>query len=200
MTVEQAARVLRGLGRLLLLNPLGFKEFENTPEEALRSFKAALFLAPVFVIYATMDRFGGEEVSGSLAAFAFLKAAHYVIGWTLFPVVMEGISHLLGRRQVYFRWLAAYNWIQVPIMLAYLPVAVASLLGAGGPGGPVAFLDLALFLGMATYLGFLARHGLGLPLSSAVAVVVLDLILTQTSAAMVHDMLMVGATAAVSGM
>ncbi|MCF8482802.1 MAG: hypothetical protein K9H25_20455 [Rhodospirillum sp.] len=190
MTVEQAARVLRGLGRVLRLNPLGFKEFENTPGEALRSFQAALWLAPVFVLYAAMDRFTGDEASGPLGAFAVLKAAHYVIGWTLFPVVMEGISRLLGRRQVYFRWLAAYNWLQVPIMLAYLPVAVASLLGAGGPGGPVAFLDLALFLGMATYLGFLARHGLGLPLSSAVAVVVLDLILTQVAAAVVHSVLM----------
>ncbi|WP_413207249.1 hypothetical protein [Rhodospirillum sp. A1_3_36] len=194
MTIEQAARVLRGLGWLLRLNPLGFKEFENTPREALRSFGAALFLAPVFVLYATMDRLSGDEASGSLLAFAFLKLAHYIIGWTLFPVVMEGVSHLLGRRQVYFRWLAAYNWLQVPFMLAYLPVAVASLLGAGGPGGPVAFLDLALFLGMAIYLGFLARHGLGLTLSSAVAVVILDLILTQASAAIIHSLLMAGAT------
>jgi hypothetical protein len=179
MTVADVARVLRGLGRLLRLDPMGFKAFENTADEARRSFRAALYMAPLFVIFLAVDH-ATDEGRAPLSAFLILKTAHYVIGWTLFPVVMDVVSRLLARRQVYFRWLAAYNWMQVPVLMASLPVALLSQVADLG------VIEMALFLAMATYLGFLARHGLGLTLSTAVAVVVLDLLLTQSVAVAVH--------------
>lgn len=179
LTIPQLARVLRGTAGVLRLDPRGVAVFDGGAGDARRSFLAALVLLPAFVVYMIMDRIhDGPGPQAPVGLFVTVKLLQYVVSWTLFPVVMEGLAGLLNRKTHYFRWLAAYNWIQVPIMLAFLPVALmagAGLLNAEG----LALFNSLTFLVLAFYLGFLARHALHLPVLSAIGVVFLDLILGE---------------------
>ncbi|ABC24275.1 hypothetical protein [Rhodospirillum rubrum] len=180
LSAPQAAKVLWGVGRLLRFDPQGLKAFDGSPQDALRSFWAALYLLPLFGFFVIADRLGETDEALAdigLGTLLLVRTLHYVIGWCLFPVVMDGVSRLLGRHDRLYGWLAAYNWMQVPIMIAFVPMALLTL--SGGDPRAALFLNVIAFLAMVLYLGFIARHGLDLPLSSAIGLVLLDLILSE---------------------
>lgn len=179
LSIADVARILRGTGWVLRLDPRGIAAFDGSAADATRSFLAAVVLLPVFLLYLVFERVqGSADPQAPALVFLSVKLLQYVTSWTLFPVVMEVISRLLDRRIFYFRWLAAYNWVQVPIMMAFLPIAILAGLGLIQAEGLALFNSLT-FMALAFYLGFLARHGLQLPVLSAIGVVFLDLILGE---------------------
>ncbi|GEO82927.1 hypothetical protein ROR02_30580 [Pararhodospirillum oryzae] len=159
------------------LNPRGFEVLGATRGDAARSFWAAFVLLPLFVLYTGLEAL--ERGPGlNLGLFGAVKIEHYVLGWVLYPVIMDFVSRLLDRRDAYYRWLTAYNWVQVPIMAAFLPLVLLAALGLA-PADALTLLNGIVFLAMSIVLGFVARHGLFLPLSSTIGVVVLDLVVGE---------------------
>ncbi len=178
LTVAEAARVLWGLGRLFRLDPKAFQAFPPLPAEAARSFQAAVLLLPLAAGLVILDHVTGNPTLRAvpLAGLLLVKGIAYVIGWTLFPVVMEVVSRVLNRRVLWPAWLAAYNWLQVPFLLIQTPIILADTL-VGLPNDAHAFFTLLLLLAYSVLLGFTAHKGLRIPLGSAVSIVLIDLLL-----------------------
>ncbi|CCG07470.1 hypothetical protein [Pararhodospirillum photometricum] len=177
MSAAFTARIVAGLGLLLRLDIRAFALLGETPADAARSFWAAVVLAPLYLLYMLLEFQGGAGGS-PFGPYGLLKLLHYVLGWALYPVMMEILCRLLDRRALFYRWLAAYNWLQVPVMLAFLPLTGLAAFGLA-PLPVVAFLNSLVFLVMTFYLGVVARGGLRVPMITVVGVVFLDLIVGE---------------------
>jgi hypothetical protein len=82
----------------------------------------------------------------------------------------------LGRSDRYFPFMVAYNWCQVPQMIAFAAVA---LLGAAGVLSAEGMLIADLFTGMAAlvYEWYVSRVALAVSRPRAVLVIVADVLL-----------------------
>lgn len=149
----------------------GIDAFEATMEDARVSFLAALFCLPVFLLL----RFGIGPASVSPDPLRALTAdvIAFVCSWAGFAVASLPMAEAMGRRALWPRFIAAWNWVN---LVQYLVLGVLSLPELLGLPGMVADTLALLGLGYAMWLQWFAtRLGLGLSGLRAAAFVVLDL-------------------------
>ncbi len=172
----EMARALYGAYRLALLAPAGMGFFRNTPGAFWRSFRAALLIAPFYVVLLSM-RYAVGEVTTPFGRFMVIEAIAYVIAWVAFPVMMDGLATLMDRRQHYIRCIVAYNWAAVLQNMLYLPLAMLSVSGVLPPGSG-GFLGFVILLAVMGYTWFVIRTALDIPGSRAFALVGIDFALS----------------------
>ena len=112
------------------------------------------------------DSIDAELLSGGMSYLAFIA---------IWPVLMIPVARSFGLGAHYATYIIAYNWSTVIIMAFVLPV---SALIAMVPGQVAGLLALALLVGSLAYVWVVTRRTLQAPPSLAVAVIVLDLLLT----------------------
>lgn len=168
---------LFGAWRLLLRDPAALAVFDNTPESARRSFAAAWFTLPIFLLWATVGPDSIDSRRGPLQT-VLIHAIFYTLIWTVWPVAMLHIARLLDRRGRYCRYLAAYNWsmvVQAGIWLVAFLIA-----GAFGMSGmPVQVVTVVAVAAVLLYHVFVLKTALELDTLPAAAVAGFKFVLYQ---------------------
>jgi len=176
LTVREAAYGIYGAWRLLLFDRGGMACFDRTPAGVARSFLLAPFLWPAFIAVMALQ-FSDDLASAGVVRFLVVETIAYVIGWTLFPLVMTFVADALGRGGRWLDHIVAYNWSQVVQMAAYLPLLALARSGALPPGLAEGVLGV-VGMAMLVYHGFIVRTALEVSVPAAIGVVFLDVVLS----------------------
>lgn len=187
---EEAARSIYGAWRLARMDAGAVALFNTTVEGAWRSFTAAAIVAPLFLALKAM----GPPIAPDLydpARYWSATAIGYVISWTAYPLLMAMLTTSLGRRERFVPYLVVYNWAAVIQAAVFIPINMLQAAGiVSGDAGDL--LWLFAFGAVCAYLWFIARTVLAISAMSAMAIVVLDIILGLFIAIVVNDLYTVG--------
>ncbi|MCU0838400.1 MAG: hypothetical protein MUE49_06725 [Rhodospirillales bacterium] len=172
----EIARALFGVWRIVHFDRRALGFFDLSTAGALRSFTAAVLVAPIFATLTAL-RFDSTATTASPGRYTLVEAISYVIAWTMYPVIMESLTRSLGCRARFPAYLCVYNWTMV---LQNTVVMVLALLGTLRllPADAVAILGFAVLAITAGLLWFIARLTLGVPSWTAVGFVFLDLLVS----------------------
>ncbi len=173
VTVREISIAIYGAWRFAVLDRTAAHFFENSPAAFWKSFNAALFAAPGYILLVLLSLIDRPVEAGELRI-ACVETIAYVIGWILFPLIMLSFTETVGRGRLYFRFIGAWNWsivLQVYFFLGITALASSDAL----PASLGALLSLAATLAALAYQGFIAHATLGIGLPVATAIVLVDL-------------------------
>jgi hypothetical protein len=160
-------QAMAGCLAVLRRDPQAMDHFGDDAGALLRSFFAAMLVFPLLLLrsFAAGAPGATEAAAGGGPQLSFLAVLLlYVVSWLIWPVAADIVVRALGRSdRQYFRYIAAYNWSQVPV--------AALLLVATTIAPQFGFVALGLSL---LYLALLAQSALAITLPGAVGLVVLD--------------------------
>jgi hypothetical protein len=165
---------LYGAYRLCRFDRSGLSYFDATPQGFWRSFVSALLVAPLHfaVTYAALE---GRAIEADTASVVVVELCAYVILVFAYPLAMHYVCRLLDRDRQYILYIVAYNWAGVILSLLALPAIV---LDSGAALHDIAsVVALAVTVASLAMMWFIARIALEVPVLTAVAVVVLDVVL-----------------------
>ncbi len=167
---------LYGVWRIAHFDRRAGAYFNTSREGAIRSFFAAVLVAPMFAAMVAL-RYDDAAVSASPGTYVLVETIAYVVSWTLYPVVVETMTRLLGVRERFLAYLCVYNWamvLQNGVIITLAIIANLAIL----PAGAGQLLALVALVFTAALLWFVARLGLGVPGSNAAGLVFLDILLS----------------------
>lgn len=168
---------LYGVWRLAHFDEDGWRGLDHSIDGIWKSFFAAVLVAPPQAVMIVMSlNASGAVPTAGLGRMIAVFSISYVIGWVAFPLIMAGVCEVIGKGANFGRYIVGYNWAQVIQVGVFLPAAVVTT--AFGPGGAASLLSIAALLAVLIYAWFVARTGLDIPSAGAVAVVVLDIVLS----------------------
>jgi hypothetical protein len=175
-STTEISAALHGAIRLAQLDATGLRYFDRTVGGFWRSFFAALLVAPAHVVLLLLTRRVPEDVGG--LRIVAIEAIAYAIGWLAFPCAMLVAADLLKRRARYFDYMVAYNWCNV-IQIGLLLIVTGLSAGQVLPGVLGVFLMRVALVSILIYQWFIARVGLSISATAAVALVLLDFVIGQ---------------------
>lgn len=175
-STTEIAAALHGAIRLAQLDATGLRYFDRTVGGFWRSFFAAVLIAPAHIVLLVMTRRVPESAGGWRVV--AIEAIAYTIGWLAFPCAMLPVADLLKRRVRYFDYMVAYNWCNVP-QIGLLLIVTALSAGEVLPGVLGVFLVRVALVSILIYQWFIARVGLSISATAAVALVLLDFVIGQ---------------------
>ncbi len=136
--------------------------------EARASFAAALVCLPLFLVMRTLGSSAGDP-----ARMLAVDVIAYVCAWAGFALASLPICEAMGRRALWPRLVAAWNWAN---LVQYVVLGVMALPGLLGLSGMVTDALGLVAIGYALWLQwFTARAALGVSGLRAMAFVALDL-------------------------
>lgn len=173
---KETLRALYGTWRIAHGDARGVGYFNFTLDGFWRSFLAAVLVFPAFALLRWHDL---DTVPADFPTLRYLlvETISFVIKWVAFPLVMYHVTDMLERRIRYIPFIIVYNWASVLQMAVYL---LALLLGAAFPGLGAGGFALLAVIAMMVYGGYITMLTLAVPVSTAVAIVLLDFLLSLT--------------------
>jgi hypothetical protein len=166
---------LQGVRRLSRFDPVGFLFFDASRKGFWHSFYAALVCLPIWVLaeYQQTVSLSHEAALRFLA----IQVIAYLVSWLAYPLLVLQIADWFGVWPNYYRYMVAYNWFQPLLQLLWLPLLLLEFLPGNYFGNMLGLFWIALQLIQGAYGWFLARYGLGVTPSTALAMAVLDMTL-----------------------
>jgi hypothetical protein len=165
-----------GAVRLARFSPDGMSFFNISASGFFRSFTAAAIVAPFFFVL-LLVRFDSISEPPLFSRFLILESLAYVIAWCTFPLVMEGLSRTMLRRDKYVPFIIAYNWAMVPQNTLYILIILLGHIGFYSQGTTNG-LALIVLIWSLIYTGFVARTALDVSPATAGGIVIVDLLLS----------------------
>ncbi len=165
-------------GSLLLArgDRAGLDHFDRSLDGFWRSFRAAAIVYPFFLLLLVMRVSAAKwDAAGGWFVIA-IETIGYVIGWTLFPLAMIGVTRWLGREPRYFDFMVAYNWCQLPEGVLAMLVTLGTQTGIL-PGAVGRTAEIGAAFAVLLYEWFIARAALQTTRSAAALVVLVDVVL-----------------------
>ena len=165
--------VARGIAASLMLargRAVGVQAFVPSMDEARASFRAAAICLPLFLLLRAFGPGAAAAVDPARALFADILA--YVCSWAGFAVASLPMAEAMGRRALWPRFIAAWNWSNLVQYIVLAALTVPAMLGLGG-----IVADLLGLVGLAYALWlqwFVARAALMVSGLRAIAFVLLD--------------------------
>jgi hypothetical protein len=177
ISVPQFANALRGLRLMAAFDSKAWTCFDKTIAGFWASFVVAFALLPLNLIHVVLQ-FQSRPPTLAFVPYMIVEFLTYVLQWAMFPFVMMYVADLLQRRPRYFAHMVAYNWLQLPLTLFFLVVRIAGDLHVISPQamGALELVGLATFF---VYGTFIAGVGLQVGIGTALALVVLDFVLSM---------------------
>jgi len=172
LSPADVAAALHGLFRLVRFDKEGLEYFDASVEGFIKSFWVAAVLLPPYLlimVFADVALSEGPTLAPQLARYVIVEALAYVVDWVAFPLVLLTLADYLGVNARVLHFLVPFNWFQLIIVLAFLPLDLLIALGLL-PDGLIAIVSLGLIGGWLAYTTFQARHGLQVPWWSAFGV------------------------------
>lgn len=172
---EIAYRVF-GAWLLARFNVAGVRYFDESRAAALRSFFAAVLIAPAFAfINALYFSQSGLTTDEPAPVVLLVFALSYCLLWAAPAVITYQICLSIGREAAFFRFLTADNWSSVIVILVEV-LAVALSFSGIVPAALAPLLTLVVYAYVLTYQWFLTRHCLDVTPLAAAGFVVLHFI------------------------
>ena len=164
-----------GALRLWKGDPQALELFDRSLEGFWRSFFAAVLAAPaqVLLLFVSGTR---PTFAQNWPRMAAVETIAYVISWTAYPLAMVFVADWIGRGSRYFDYMVPYNWaglVQLLVLLAAEIIHASGLL----PEPISEILQLIAFIAVLHFQWFIARIGLEVSATAAVALVLMDLFL-----------------------
>lgn len=167
---------------MLLGKPGALGRFDVSLEGFWRSFAAILLVLPSYAVIllglwrAQMEQLPPEVVDVPWVGVVAEKLVALGLAWVALPVVLALIARRLGLTGRYVPFIVARNWAEPVLSALY---AVPALLFAAGviDADIAAVLSLPVGIIALHYLYRIARQALGAPISVAIGIVVLNLLL-----------------------
>ena len=182
MTAADFRNGLDAAVALLVGRPGAIGRFDVSLEGFWRSFAAILLVLPSFAVAlmaewrGRMERLPADAVDPSWVGFAAERLAALGVDWVALPLVLALLAGRLGLTGRYVPFIVARNWAS-PVVAALYAVP-ALLYAAGAIDNDLAVLiSFALLFVVLHYFYRIARQALAAPVSLAIGVVVLDLLL-----------------------
>lgn len=140
MSARELGLGLVGAWRLGWNDASGVQFFDRSAEGAVRSFGVMLLLAPAYAVLTAIEFADLELPQVGLREIA-RAAALYVVDWLLFLVLVQRAATVLGRVAHFPAYIAAHNYLQVPI---YGMALFVTAIGGMVPEAAAGMLGLAL--------------------------------------------------------
>ena len=174
ITSREVALSIYGACQFAKFDRAAVQYFENTPEAFWRSFYAAAISLPAYGLLVLLN-FAENPVNASGLRILVVEFSAYVIGWTLFPLIMIGLTDTLNRFDRYFAFMAAWNWAIV--LQIFLFLAITALIASGViPPQVSGFVSLIALIAILIYQGFIALAALNISVPAAVVILAIDLL------------------------
>ncbi|KJS37491.1 MAG: hypothetical protein VR70_12440 [Rhodospirillaceae bacterium BRH_c57] len=190
-TARETAGALYGLMRLIRLDAGGLAFFNATYRGFWNSFWVAAAILPLHLLQAVIHFGQSEHITVGPVTYFALELESYVIGWTLYPLVMVWVSGLIDRRQSFYAFMVPYNWFQLVVAAVILPLSILGGLGLI-PREAASLLMLMAASAVLLYMGFLAHKALKVSGFTAFGVVLLDVLLSFLVNGTINQMVMGG--------
>jgi len=176
-TLNEVAHRLYGAWRLACRDPRAMDWFDCSLTGALRSFWAGAICYPAFLLLQMMQTDTTQISWAMLLQYIVVSSISYVIGWTAYPLAALPFCRWIAPEERALGFIAAYNWAQV---LQTALVLVVTLFGALQlvPPYALAYAETVAYLVILVYEWFIARIALEAGGGAALALVLLDVILT----------------------
>jgi hypothetical protein len=174
--ISEIAGALYGSLRLAFGDKNGTNYFNTSHLGFWRSFTAAIIVAPIFILLLNV-RYIVSDSDINFFRFVSIYATAYVIGWIVFPLVINYITGVLGNRDKFVGYIVIYNWASVLQNFIYLPFAIlveAHLIY----GTTTTIIGIFLLSLVFLYTSFITKTALEVSNGIAAAIVILDLILS----------------------
>ncbi|OIQ96576.1 hypothetical protein GALL_214020 [mine drainage metagenome] len=167
--------IAAGLRGILRFDAGAFRHFAHGGRGFLLSFLAAVAVLPFQAGIVWAGRVS-EQVSDP-ARYSLFQWLAYAVAWLAYPLLMVPIARHFRCQGRYYTYFAAFNWFQVVEFALMTPII---LLGALQllPPGPAFLLWLLATLWLLAYEWFLLRRGLGVDMSTATALTIINMLLT----------------------
>ena len=174
--LREVANDLYGAWRFARFDRSAMACFETGIDAVWRSFWAAALAYPGFVLLLVLRLEPAQRQGITLVHILVLESIGYVILWAAFPLVILAFCRWLGREEQALDFIIAYNWSQV--LQTGLFVAAVFADTALPQMAPIFELAGAVFL--LGYEWFIARTALAAGGLAAAAVVLVDLVLSDS--------------------
>lgn len=189
MTAAYVLHAIKTAFRTLRFDGKALGEYDRSFEGFFRSFFAAILALPIhiFLSLGEMRVLADAQTSGQAAdagkaasegfSYSLPDVFLYALDWLVFPLVMIGVSRMIGASGRYVPYIVAYNWGSLVVLLATVPPYLAYLAGAVPLSGFVTlyYVSIAFVIG---YRWMLARHALEVPGVTAAGIVILDILIS----------------------
>lgn len=160
-----------GAWLLARLDASGAQYFDESPAAALRSFFAAVLVAPAFAATVLLARDKAPEAGAFTVVIVSLLT--YSLLWTAYPLIAYRVCQAIDREQAFFRYLSALNWASV-IADHFQLAVVIFLVGGLVPTVLAPLVQLAMWACLLGYAWFVARSCLRISGLAAAGFVVLQ--------------------------
>lgn len=164
---------LLGCLEIALFMPTARNYFGKTAGDACRSFIIPVLLFPL-TIFAFYLYPKPELVDNSLQLVTLLYALHMVVCWVLSLSTIYWILRGIDRKQYFFQFVTAYNWLAVPSTVIILPVLWMLFSGSHSGEEVLPILIFLIFYSCA-FTAFMATYVLRIPWELAGFIVILTM-------------------------
>lgn len=165
-----------GAYRLCRFDAQGLAYFNASRQGFWRSFFAAVLIAPAAFLITALQIDKAAVQAGPLRI-ALIEGLAYVILVFAYPVAVHPLCRLLDREPNYITYVIAYNWAGVIQNLLVLLVALLAHSG-GLPSTAANLVELAITGVTLVMSWYIAKTALRVPGGMAVALVVVDLVIS----------------------
>lgn len=172
----EIAIALQATWRVALRDRAAAWMLDDSVSGVWKSFFVAVLIAPLYVLVSVIRGYLDQPPQDVTAVIA-IESAAYVAGWLVWPVISHEVARFFSVRNAWRRYVVAYNWSHVWIMLLQLPLLALSQSGlvSAESGGFAMVLTVLLVL---AYRFLLARDILGIDRLAAMGVAFLDFVLS----------------------
>ncbi|MCY4191120.1 MAG: hypothetical protein OXC54_03630 [Rhodospirillaceae bacterium] len=130
---QEAKQSVGGAVRVMRMDPNALQDFNLTIDGYWRSFYAAVYLAPIYILF-LLSVPVPQDVS--IGRFWLIEIINYPLNWALWPLISYYICRGAGLVDKYTTYITVYNWAQIIlsglrmaliiIAFALFPLAVTS--------------------------------------------------------------------------
>ncbi len=180
---DEIIRSSQGAWELFLNKENAMRFFDCSYRGFWRSFLVFFLLTPFFILSAYSEKsvilheIPQLEASFPHGSYLAAQAIAYTMNWLLFPLLLAAFAGPLQVSQTYAPYIVARNWASLISALMFSIPAVLFLIGAL-PIGVMVLITLILIGVMLRYQYLIARTALQAPMSMAIALVILDFLLS----------------------
>lgn len=168
---------VRGLGLLLRGDDRALQFYDLSLEGFWRSFWLPLLLLAAYALVMQPTEIELAAYDDDRFVYILVQVVKFLLGWLVYFALIAGISRIFGLGNRFGNFVILYNWAQAITTAATLPV-LASVSWELLPTSLLTGWSTALLFAWLYIVVRVALHGLGATMSLAIAVSVLDLLIS----------------------
>ena len=177
--IQEIKRNLLGGLEVALFMPVARKRFGTTKDEAMRSFIVPILFMPLTVI-ALCFYSNAALPQSSVHIVAALYSFRLVFMWGLFFSIVYWITKEVEKKEHFYQFVIATNWLTVPATAIFIPVAYMLITGMYQWSELYPF-TMCLVMYSYAFTGFMAAYILRIPWELAGFIVFLGICVDNTS-------------------